>query len=109
MTKEQIKKIEEIASDTLAEYLQEKPVEDRFNDPNLIINFGHAMGQYLAVQTLCWMPFEIWRQTHKEGFKKYSQIAKDLNITIPQAILSDVLDRTFKAIYDAIDSFSSKK
>lgn len=111
MTKEeQIKLIEETASDAFMEYMEEHPTEDRFDAPDMVMSFGYSLGTYFAaLQAIYWVPFEVWRITHKEGYKKYMEKAMKENIGIHEAILDSIIEKAIDNIYWAIGRFLPKK
>lgn len=111
MTKEQqIKIIEETASDAFMEYMEENPTEDRFDAPDMVMNFGYSIGTYFAaMQAIYWVPFEIWRITHKEGYLKFMEKAERNKIGIHEAIFDSIIDKALEKIYCAVEKFLPKK
>ena len=105
MTKEeQIKLIEETACDTFMEYMEDNPTEDRFNAPDMVLIFGQSVGTYFAaLQAIYWVPFEVWRITHKEGYLKFMEKAASEKKTIHETILDSIIDKSLERIYWAIE------
>ena len=97
MTKEQIKEIEEVVGDTIMEYRENNPIEERFNAPELVQEFVYNFGAYFAAaQFVVWIPFQVWRKTNPNEYKKLVNICKKSDIDIPEAILDLILEKVFE-------------
>ena len=108
--KEQIKIIEETASDAFMEYMEVHPTEDRFDAPEMVMNFGYSIGTYFAaLQAIYWVPFEIWRKTHKKGYLEFVDKANAKKIGIHEAILDEIVDSAIDKIYWVLEKFLPKK
>lgn len=90
---EQINELEEISGDSLMESLEKNPLEDRFNDPDIVSNFAQSFTFYIASTFIIGVPFQVWRVTCKENFKKYKDYAKLIDGSITDAIIDLTIDK----------------
>jgi hypothetical protein len=102
----EINEIECIAGDSLMEVLEENPTEDRFNETELVSAFAQSFTCYIATSLIIGVPYQVWRITCKDSYKKLKDYSKLADVTVPEAII----DLAIEKIVDKINKwFPSKK
>lgn len=100
----QINEIECIAGDTLMEILEENPTEDRFNETELVSAFAQSFTFYVATSFIIGVPYQVWRITCKESYKKIKEYSKLADVTVPEAIIDLAIDKIVSKISELFPS-----
>lgn len=95
---EQLNMLECLAGDSLMEVLEDNPTEDRYNETELVSFFAQSFTCYVATSLIIGVPYQLWRVTCKENYKKIKEYSKIADITVTDAIVDMAIDKIVSVI-----------